>query len=403
VLFQDLSFCSQIGKIDILFPDCESLLTPTLSTTTVFKVCCRDQNGCKIENYERALSAVKEFEFAFCDSIVDVRCFQNARKVQLTGCRNISDVSSLGNLSELDLSSCTLVRDVSALGKVHKLSIGNCPLVEDISALTGVYDLNITGFKGSNLSSLKSVKALNISNCRNITSLDSIGRQLEELIMTRCPLIRNITMLHKVKELKLSCCSNITNFTGLTSLQDLTVVQEYDENFPFCVLEGIETFKRIKSLYVEGVIEGLESLFSMLLSSGELSLNQSLSFDRTNPFTDLSRYQKLKTVHLMDCPVPVSIPDTLIYLQKLKIERCSHTDLCLDLPALNELTIVGCNSLYQLWISGTEKSNPMDSVMIVSCKNLKEVTVSRRINSFLRCRQQFQIIDPQHLVQTMHK
>jgi Leucine-rich repeat (LRR) protein len=288
---QDLSFCSRIGNIEILLPECESLLTPTLSTTTVFKVCCQDENGCKIENYERALCAVKEFEFPDCDSIVDVSCFKNAHIVSLSGCRNVSDVSGLGNLRELDLSGCKLVRDVSALGNIHKLNIGYCPLVEDISALTGVYDLDITGFKGTNLSSLKNVMILNISNCRNITSLDPVGRQLEELVMTGCRLIRNITMLAKVKKLQLSCCSKITNFTGLASLQDLTVVQEYHENIPFCVLEGTETFKGIKSLGVEGFIEGIESTFSMLLDTGELS---SLSFDRSDPFSDISRYQKLK-------------------------------------------------------------------------------------------------------------
>jgi hypothetical protein len=401
----DLSFCSQIAIVNVVFPDCESLLTPTLSSTTAFKVWsryCQYKKSCKIENYERALSAVKEFVFTGCDSIVDVSCFKNADTVRLSGCPKISDVSSLENLRELDLCDCNMVRDMSALGRVNKLNIGNCPLVDDISALTRVYDLNITGFKGTNLSFLKSVKILNISNCRNITSLDSIGMQLEELIMSGCPSIRNITMLCKVKKLKLSCCSNITNFTGLASLEDLTIVQEYDENIAFCVLEGIETFKRIKFLGVEGFIEGLESIFSMLLDTGELLLNRSLSFDRTNPFTDLSRYQKLKTMLLRDCPVPVFIPETLIYLQKLSISRCPNVDLYLDLPALNELKILCCDSLCQLWISGNEKSNPMASVLIGGCLMLQEVTVSRRIHSILSYSSHFKIIDAHHLVQMVY-
>jgi hypothetical protein len=400
---QDLSFCSKIGTVDILVPACESLLTSTLSTTTVFKVYCAYKQSCKIENYQRALNAVKGFEFRDCDSIVDVSCFKNADTVRLSGCRNISDVSSLGYLRELNLSRCTQVRDVSALGKVHKLNIACCPLVEDISALTGVYDLDITGFNGTNLSSLRNVKKLSISNCRNISSLDSIGRQLEELNMIGCPLIRNITMLAKVKKLELSCCSNITNFTGLPSLQDLTVEQEYHGNLRFCVLEGIETFKRIKSLGVTGFVEGIEGVFSMLLDTGELSLNRSLLFERRDAFSDLFRYRKLKALTLACCSVPVSIPETLIYLQHLSISSCPNIDLVLDLPALNELTIVGCDALCQLWISGTLKSNPMDSVMILSCKNLKEVTVSRRIKYFHPCRQQFQIIDPHHLIRRIHK
>jgi hypothetical protein len=274
-----------------------------------------------------------------------VSCFKKAEIIKLSGCNNISDVSSLGNLRELNLFRCTQVRDVSALGKVHKVNIGNCPLIEDISALTGVYDLNITGFKGTNLPSLKSVKILNISNCRNISSLDPVGRQLEELNMIGCPLIRNITMLHKVKKLKLSCCSYISNFTGLISLRDLTIVQEYNEDIRFCVLEGIETFKGIKSLQINGFVEGIESVFSMTLDSGEQSLYRSLSFERTNPFSDLSRYKKLKSLSLLYCTAMISVPDTLISLQQLAISSCPNVNLVLNLPALNELKIVGCDAL----------------------------------------------------------
>jgi hypothetical protein len=51
---QDLGFCSQIGTVQIFFPDCESLMTPTLSSTTAFKVYC-NQRSCNIDNYQRAL------------------------------------------------------------------------------------------------------------------------------------------------------------------------------------------------------------------------------------------------------------------------------------------------------------------------------------------------------------
>jgi hypothetical protein len=128
---KDLSFCSQVRKVNIFLSVCENFLTIPFSAATGLSVDFAHQSY-KIENYKCALSEVKPIFIHGCDFISDVRCFQNCHTACLSRCRNISDVSSLGNLHDLDLHGCNQVRDVSALGKVHKLNIGNCPLVEDI-------------------------------------------------------------------------------------------------------------------------------------------------------------------------------------------------------------------------------------------------------------------------------
>jgi hypothetical protein len=188
--------------------------------------------------------------------------------------------------------------------------------------LTGVYDLNITGFKGNNISFLKNVKILNITSCLNLTSLDPVGRQLEELHMVGCPLINNITMLHKVRRLEFSCDSKITNFTGLNFLEELTISRPRASTIPFCVLEGIETFKRIKLLRVNNKVDDIEKVLSSLPNPGELSLRNLILL--TDSFSSLSRYKKLKYLCLMNCTVPFIVPKTLVYLHYLKISFCSN-------------------------------------------------------------------------------
>jgi hypothetical protein len=396
---KDLSFCSQSRKVNICFPANQFSLFTTPNATLEFSVIYGRNVDYRIENYGHAFYGVKSVKFTECDFISDVRCFKNAHTAKFISCTSIYDVSSLGNLRELELSGCKLVQDVSSLGKVHKLNISYCPLIEDISGLTGVYDLNIAGHNGSNLSPLKNVKILNISCCYNIASLEPMGRQLEELIMTNCPLIRNVTMLQNVRKLEFSCGSSITNFTGLVCLLHLALVGKKGGEAPdIGAFQGIETLRKLKSLRVENKAGDILKIFSSLLDSGELPL-RSLNFSRTDPFPVLSRCTYLKTLILTQCPSVISIPESLAYLQDLTILYGSNVDLCLhNLPALNELSIFYCKNLRRLQISGSEKSNPMVCVRVFGCPILEEVFVSRKIQTFYRSMHRFQILDPEHLI-----
>jgi hypothetical protein len=289
----------------------------------------------EIHHYQ-ALQGVKTICIPESDSIINVECFQNARKLSLVRCKNITDVSCLGNVVELDLSGCigitnfsnlsnchslnlsgcinisevsclgsvtnlnlsgcVNVRDVSALGKVRNLylrgcygisdisqlgfnyilDLGLCPLITNVSSLGSVYNLTLSEFQGNDISALKNVKVLDLSYSPHLVDLSSLDNSVEVLNISYCDLIVNITMLHKVKSLDITECFQIKDFTGLNSLHDLEMNPWMAQSLETIEIEkGYETFRQLKALSM-GRTKDIDSVLTELQSCRSLRISRSI-------------------------------------------------------------------------------------------------------------------------------
>jgi Leucine-rich repeat (LRR) protein len=103
-----------------------------------------------------------------------------------------------------------------------------------ISRLEWVYSLTFVGFKGVDLSGLKNIVILDISESRkvlDVTTLDS----LQTLNITGCDGIRSLSGLSKLKELTLDGRNKISISTGAEFYYQLTICPFLGSTI-FCVV-----------------------------------------------------------------------------------------------------------------------------------------------------------------------
>jgi uncharacterized protein YfbU (UPF0304 family) len=104
---------------------------------------------------------------------LDVECTKQYIKFQHVDLRGsaITDVSALKNVNTLKLSNCKGVTDVSSLGNVQELNLSYTN-VKDVSALGGVHTLKLNGCKRvTDVSALDNVHILNLHGCINVTDI----------------------------------------------------------------------------------------------------------------------------------------------------------------------------------------------------------------------------------------
>jgi hypothetical protein len=238
--------------------------------------------------------------------------------------------------------------NISALGSVHTLSL-SCFSGNNISALQNVVDLNLEYASFViDVSCLanSAVRALNISNCYNIS---------------------DITMLNHVIKLDITDCPKIQNLSGLTALREL-IVSFSDE--PLNIRSGFETFSQLHSLTLAAVRpESTEALFAQLA-------NAPLKFLKlehwVHPDTDeMSNYLKeLKVVQELElCDfggAKMAIPG-IPSLGRLLLSHCSFSQLFIDGP----VTTAESHPIY-----------PIYSLKVVKCQG-KEIIISRPV-SFMK-------------------
>ena len=104
----------------------------------------------------------------------------------------ITDVSMLKNVYFLNLSECYNITDVSMLGNVYTLNLSACYNITDVSMLGKVHTLNLF-------------------SCRNIIDVSMLGN-VNTLNLSNCPNITDVSMLGNVINLNLYWCSNIPKY-----------------------------------------------------------------------------------------------------------------------------------------------------------------------------------------------
>jgi Leucine-rich repeat (LRR) protein len=254
----------------------------------------------------------------------------------------------------LRLDGCDNIEDISALGNVHTLGLSNSLSVMSVSALRNVSDLDLTGFRGNDLSGLKSVVTLDICQASSVT---------------------NITMLKTLKKLVINHRNNITDFRGLASLKALHTydIPEDDEDdndeedeqhnpCPFLIAQGVETFSQLVDLNMYGCVFESE---------------QQLQSENGSPVQlHFSHLRNLRTLSLQEC-VFSNFPKDFPVLQALTLVDCAELISLTDLPGYLETE--DCKKLKKLSINGNNKF-PVYKVKVRECQELTGVQVSRRIS-----------------------
>jgi hypothetical protein len=130
----------------------------------------------------------------------------------------ITDSSVFTNIYYLDLSFCKFI-DISKIRNVHILNLSNCPYVEDLSTLRDVYVLNLSWCYISNFGALSNIRFLSLrSSCTDdISALGNIDT-LDTLDLSFSCNISDLSSLINVRVLDISFCDNIKNFGTLKNV-----------------------------------------------------------------------------------------------------------------------------------------------------------------------------------------
>jgi hypothetical protein len=197
-------------------------------------------------------------------------------------CEGVTDVSSLGNVHKLTLSYCVNIRDVSALGNVHTLDLTYYQKVTDISALVDVHSLTIQAFQGTDLSGLRNVVILDISESPNVS---------------------DISCLKNVQSLNISKCPEIHDFTGLHRLKELIAFH------PLVVKRGMEIIQQLQALRIgEGSFLDSSMIFYCKRKRSKVSN------------ISISELRNLTTLELRSCIMLSELPSTLTHIRSLTIQ-----------------------------------------------------------------------------------
>jgi hypothetical protein len=277
-----------------------------------------------------------EIKILSSDDINDVSSLTNVHSVKLIDRKNVSDVSALGNVHDLNLTACINVRDVSCLGKVHRLVLCDCSLVTDLSGLSNVYSLIFLRFQGTDLSGLRNIVNLNVSEAPNIV---------------------RITKLPKLETLYTERCSQLVRLTELTSLRGLFT----SNPLPFS-------------------------------SSGILSQVSQLLVDTTRspvsipsvPFRLLLGSWQMHSIRFLCLASDIieEIPTQLVHVQHLILIRCNNFKALRPLPVLEHCEITGCKRIVSLGFSSSNLRNSEQALcylQIKKCSNLNEIIFNRKV------------------------
>jgi hypothetical protein len=281
------------------------------------------------------LANVHELVIGKYNGITDVSSLGRVHKLKFFYCDNLRDVSALGNVHHLEIDRCYKVSDVSALGNVHILHLTDCYLIRDISVLKNVLEIHLVKFEGTGVSGLDNVEKLFLTDCRSIT---------------------DISMLNNIKVLSVEACPGVvpSQLSGLEKLKNLRYcVAPFvpPTVFDFSVLERLSTFD----------LTGI-------------------NFSTMGPSISLHSLHDL-TVRVVVGGSRLLTNPTLSHLRSLTLSNCQDDFTFLpEFPSLGYLTVVHCNQLVTLELSGRDVMFPIYSVYISNCTSLEKIETTRKIS-----------------------
>jgi hypothetical protein len=341
---EDLSYWSNAKAVEFI-PD-STIWRNSFDLTPLENIEKGIFNFSRCVNYH-LLANLQSLQLSYCDSISEVRCFQNISVLDLQGCSKITDVSSLGRARKLNLSHCKNISDVSALGNAHTLDLSYCDKVRDLSVLKWVYSLKFHGFKGHDLSGLENIVILDISDSRDVS---------------------DISMLQSVEDLTINGCSKVSNLNDLGKLKALELDWEIR-----ITSEGSDIFQQLRKLDIDGDI------------SDDTEIIATLNFWQDSQF--LMSLNNLQELSISECHSLTAFP-MITGLRSLEIVTCSSLKTIPAFPSLGYLKISECFSLDVLTILGDTDTDsdslkyPLYTLTVSYCEALTKIQINRKVFKF---------------------
>jgi hypothetical protein len=139
-------------------------------------------------------------------SFVNIACLDDkAFHVCLISSLSISNVSSLRNIHSLNLSNNSKIKDVSCLQNVYELDLSWCVNISNVSSLGNCHTLLLRG-------------------CKKVKDVSALG-DVSKLCLAYCTRLKDISMLTKVEDLDLEGCHQIVDLRGLSATTVLNIIK----------------------------------------------------------------------------------------------------------------------------------------------------------------------------------
>ncbi|CAI0452328.1 unnamed protein product, partial [Linum tenue] len=300
------------------------------------------------------LRALETMELCRLENLNNLNGLENLLLLKTLTLRNaplerLPSLANLTKLKDLEVWDCSNLVEIQGLGGIgreslSRLKIGRCPNLADSDGLQLLvaleelllYQQSFGGMQSLNLSGLVNLKQLNIRRWRELLEVKGLLpdlselRNLKELHLSDCQSLihlAGIERLESLQRLLLPRCRSITKLPNLSGLRNL---------------ETLDLQRCVELTEVEGV-EGLESLRWLLLSECR----------SVTKLTNLSGLKNLETLHLSECVnlTEVEGVEGLESLTRLQLYNCrSITELgnLSGLEKLEELNIMGCTKLMEV-------------------------------------------------------
>jgi hypothetical protein len=334
----------------------------TVDLSCLVKVEELEMRGLNLTNYH-LLQNLKKAYFGRCTfSDEDIRCFSNLTSLTLSSISTTMDISALNEVPILKLVYCRNLSGWSALGKSRELFIASSGSLSDASNLGNVEKLSLRDFTG-NISPLQNVIILDLSRSSNLTDVSCLADSaVRDLNLLWCSKVSDITMLRKVKKLNISNCARIVDLSGLLSLTELV---HLPYRYRIDIQSGFQTLSQLINLQMGNFQnEDCEMMFAEALSKAPL--------------------KKLYLSEWTTSPTMIQLFYGLKYLQSLELVSFHGSLTIPAIPTLGELKI-SKSAISTLSIQSSNQNYPIYYLEIMHCTEFTEIVVNRSISFMKFC------------------
>jgi hypothetical protein len=332
--------------------------------------------GCKVHNYHH-LPNLKKASFS---KDADLTCFRDLSSLSLKAMHGIAGVSSLREIPTLSFT-------VEAF-PMYLHWARSTPCVEDISALGSVYDLHLRDFQGNiPLYLFMNVIVLDLSGSESISEIGCLGHSsVRELNLADCIHISDITMLKNVKKLDISNCPLINNLSGLKALTDFTAQTTGESlNFQSAGLESVRGLRSLDSICVEA--------FFVELAKAPLKDLSIQLWCTSDIESELKKLTQLQHLQIFFCEGEKVVIPEIASLGNVVMYKCDEVSQIVVEPPTTEIKQIREFPIYEMLVAECHELEEMSISRPISLLKIKNDSPCRRIN----CRELVKEIQESHI------
>ncbi|KAL8090834.1 disease resistance protein RML1A-like isoform X2 [Apium graveolens] len=367
----DISDCEKLEELPDQLGMITCLRKLKLSNDTMLRV---------LPDISRLLN-IEGLNLDYCSNLLSISGLPlNLESISAQWCKllkRLPDLSSLKHLKKLDLTNCEALKEIQGLEEVTSLEdlrLVYCRSLEILPNLNNVKHLGLLYPSPTWMS--EKIGGLKLTGCGNLLSISELPSNLGWIDAVLCKSLRRIQDLSNLKQLKwldLSNCEVLTELPGLeevTSLQDLCLCNCRSlERLPnLCNLKHLKRFTLDPCEALEEIIglEGLTSLEYLYLSNcGSMAR-----------LPNLCNLKHLKMLNLTNCEALKEIQglEEVTSLEDLRLDNCRSLkrlpNLC-NLKHLKMLNLANCVALKE--IQGLEEVTSLKDLHLDNCRSLNRL------------------------------